>query len=381
MFERLPSPFGLVRYGVAPDNQTIKSVARVLGAPFDAHPATAPFLGNVSFGRDISRHELRRFSDAVICAFGAEHGRMLDIPGNLLPGSFAANEFVGWYSGHPDAAERSFPLHGRGVAVVGPGNVVLDVARVLARSAEEIAATDVPDWVVVALRCSRITDIYLLCRRGPAQMKFTPVELRGLGERSNPDLIIDPTELALSESERAELGGRPQLERMVSMLRPCSAGRVRDQMGKALSHWCDRHQSGRRGRQEPARRLARPGAAETRGRPDGHRTARASRSQGRGLGGMATVGLPRSSGGSAPRKSTGQGPGSGRHARSHPTGGTRGVDGRRARLPEPGRANQWMTPHVIGRIGWYVRDSADGGTLRRTSQPKSVTFSVKELKT
>lgn len=105
------------------------------------------------------------------------------------------------------------------MAVVGAGNVALDVARVLARSAEEIAATDVPDRVVTALGSSAITDIYLLCRRGPAQMKFTPVELRELGELSNADLIIDPTELALSESERAELLGRPQLERMVSTLR------------------------------------------------------------------------------------------------------------------------------------------------------------------
>ena len=214
VFERLPSPFGLVRYGVAPDNQKIKSVARVLGAPFTAHSATVRFLGNVSVGRDISRHELRGFYDAVIYAFGAEDARVLDVPGSRLPGSFAAKEFVGWYSGHPDAADRNFPLHGRGVAVVGAGNVALDVARVLARSAEEIAATDVPDRVVTALGSSAITDIYLLCRRGPAQMKFTPVELRELGELSNADLIIDPTELALSESERAELLGRPQLERM-----------------------------------------------------------------------------------------------------------------------------------------------------------------------
>ncbi|CAN5627897.1 FAD-dependent oxidoreductase [soil metagenome] len=219
VFERLPSPFGLVRYGVAPDNQKIKSVDRVLGAQFTAHPGTVHFLGNVSFGRDIGRQELRRFYDAVIYAFGAADGRMLDIPGSRLPGSVAAKEFVGWYSGHPDAADRSFSLHGQGVAVVGAGNVALDVARVLARSAEEIAATDVPDRVVTALRCSRITDIYLLCRRGPAQMKFTPVELRGLGELSNADLIIDPTELALSENERAELAGRRQLERMISTLR------------------------------------------------------------------------------------------------------------------------------------------------------------------
>ncbi|MEM6107551.1 FAD-dependent oxidoreductase [Mycobacterium sp. 050272] len=218
VFERLPSPFGLVRYGVAPDNQKIKSVTRVLGAPF-AHSATVRFLGNVSFSRDISRDELRQCYDAVIYAFGAEDGRVLDIPGSRLPGSFAAKEFVGWYSGHPNAAEHNFPLHGRGVAVVGAGNVALDVARVLARSAEEIAATDVPDRVVTALRSSRITDIYLLCRRGPAQMKFTPVELRELGELSNADLIIDPTELALSESERALLSGKPQLERMISTLR------------------------------------------------------------------------------------------------------------------------------------------------------------------
>lgn len=219
VFERLPSPFGLVRYGVAPDNQKIKSVARVLGAPFTAHPAMVRFLGNVAFGRDIGRHELLRFYDGVIYAFGAADGRMLDVPGTHLPGSFAAKEFVSWYSGHPDAAHCNFPLHGRGVAVVGAGNVALDVARVLARSAEEITATDVPDRVVTALRCSRITDIYLLCRRGPAQMKFTPVELREFGELANADLIIDPTELALSDNERAELSRRPQLERMVSKLR------------------------------------------------------------------------------------------------------------------------------------------------------------------
>lgn len=220
VFDRLPAPYGLVRYGVAPDNPKMRSVIRVLREPFDG--SDVEFFGNVAFGDDLTRKDLRTHYHAVIYATGTQGDRSLNIPGEDLPGSYSAREFVNWYCGHPDAAERDFPLHGPEVAVIGAGNVALDIARMLARSNAEIGETDVPDHVLAALHLSEITDIHVLARRGPAQAKFTPVELREMGKLANADVIVDPDELALDADGEARVAEERQVRKNVELLREWS---------------------------------------------------------------------------------------------------------------------------------------------------------------
>ncbi len=217
VFDRLPAPYGLVRYGVAPDNQKIKSVTRVLRTAFerDTH---VRFIGNVRFGVDINRADLLEHYDAVVYATGAQGERTLGIPGEELPGSHGAKAFVDWYNGHPDAADRDFVLDAAHVAVIGAGNVALDVARMLVRSPDEIAATDVPDRVLDAFRESRVTDVHLIARRGLAQAKFTPEELRGIKDLSNADIVIRPEDVALTDEDRIQVGSNRQLRTNVAML-------------------------------------------------------------------------------------------------------------------------------------------------------------------
>ena len=218
VFDSLPAPYGLVRYGVAPDNQKMKSVIRVLRGSFD-EDNDVRFIGNVTLGADITAADLRAHYDAIIYATGSQGDRGLGIRGEELPGCHGAKEFVNWYCGHPDAAERDFPLHGPEVAVVGAGTVALDVARLLAKSTAEIAATDVPDRVLETFRGSTITDIHLLSRRGPAQAKFTPVELREMGELANADILIDPEALELTPEEEERVAADRQQRKNVSLLR------------------------------------------------------------------------------------------------------------------------------------------------------------------
>ncbi len=218
VFDRLPTPYGLVRYGVAPDNQKMKSVTRVLRTAFE-YEKKVRFLGNVRFGVDIHRADLLEHYDAVIYATGAQGERKLDIPGEDLPGSHGAKEFVDWYNGHPDAAERSFLLRAQHVAVVGAGNVALDVARMLVRSGDEIAATDVPDRVLDAFRHSRVTDVHLIARRGLVQAKFTSEELRGLKDLVDVDIVIHPEDVALSDDDQRLIEANRQLRTNVTMLR------------------------------------------------------------------------------------------------------------------------------------------------------------------
>ena len=204
VLDRLPAPFGLVRYGVAPDHTKIKSVAGTLAAVL-ADPRVR-FLGNVAVGRDVTVGELRAAYSAVVVAVGASVDRRLGIAGEHTPGSFSATEFVAWYCGHPDAPVDRFVLDAREVAVVGAGNVAVDVARVLLRSAQELRATDVPDHVVDVLGASHVTDVHLYARRGPAQTKITTVELRELGRLAGADVFVaDPGELELSEEAEAAL--------------------------------------------------------------------------------------------------------------------------------------------------------------------------------
>ena len=218
VFDRLPTPYGLVRYGVAPDNQKIKSVTRVLREPFEQPGSRVRFFGNVRFGADIHRDDLLAHYDAVVYATGAQGERRLGIPGEDLPGSHGAKPFVDWYSGHPDAAESDFALHAPKVAVVGAGNVALDVARMLVRSADEIAATDVPDRVLAAFRKSRVTDVYLVARRGVAQAKFTAEELRTINGMAGIDLVLRPDETALTAADEARIAADRQLRANVSMM-------------------------------------------------------------------------------------------------------------------------------------------------------------------
>jgi ferredoxin--NADP+ reductase len=218
VFDRLPTPYGLVRYGVAPDNQKMKSVTRVLRTAFD-HEKQVRFIGNVCFGVDINRTDLLEHYDAVVYATGAQGERRLGIPGEDLSGSYGAKEFVDWYSGHPDAADRNFLLDVQQVAVVGAGNVALDVARMLVHSPDEIASTDVPDRVLDVFRNSRVTDVHLIARRGPVQAKFTPEELRGIGDLVDVDVVIRPEEMLLTDDDEIRIGSNRQLRTNVAMLR------------------------------------------------------------------------------------------------------------------------------------------------------------------
>ncbi|WP_041832246.1 FAD-dependent oxidoreductase [Actinoplanes sp. N902-109] len=191
VFDRLPTPYGLVRYGVAPD-QKVKAVATALGRILE-RPGVR-FLGNVGIGADISVADLRRRYAAVVIATGAPIDRPLGIPGETLPGSCAAGEFVSWYNGHPDRGTE-FRLTMSAAAVVGAGNVALDVARMLVKQTGELVGTDVPDEVGAVLRERAVTDVYVLGRRGPESARFTLPELRNLERLDNVDVLVDPADL------------------------------------------------------------------------------------------------------------------------------------------------------------------------------------------
>ena len=194
LFESLPAPYGLIRYGVAPDHPRIKGIVTSLHEMLDAPSGAGPdrsirFIGNVEVGRDISLDELSERYDAVILATGAIRDVTLDIPGIRLPGSHGAADFVAWYDGHPDVPTE-WPLDARDVAVIGNGNVALDVARVLAKHAVDLRPTEIPDNVLAGLEASAVTDVHVFGRRGPADIKFTPIELRELGEIPDVDIIV-----------------------------------------------------------------------------------------------------------------------------------------------------------------------------------------------
>ena len=193
VLDRLPAPYGLVRYGVAPDHQKIKSVSRVFEKA--ARDERVRFFGNVSLGHDVSRDELLERYDLVVYAVGAQTDRQLGIPGEDLPGSWSSTELVAWYNGHPDYQGADFDLSHRAVAVVGIGNVAMDCARVLSMPAEELATTDVADEALEAFCSSRVEDVYVLARRGPVQAKCSPPELKEIGELPGVDVIVDPAEL------------------------------------------------------------------------------------------------------------------------------------------------------------------------------------------
>jgi ferredoxin/flavodoxin---NADP+ reductase len=203
MIERLPTPWGLVRSGVAPDHPKIKTVTRVYEKTA-LHPRFR-YFGNVELGRDIGHQELVEHYHAIVYATGAPAARPLGIPGEELPGSWAATDFVGWYNGHPDHRDLDFDLSCERAVVIGNGNVALDVARMLTLSHSELSATDIADHALDVLEHSSISEIVLVGRRGPAQAAFTNPELLELGELADADVIIDPNELAQGSSPETEL--------------------------------------------------------------------------------------------------------------------------------------------------------------------------------
>ena len=203
VFDRLMTPWGLVRFGVAPDHPKIKSVTRVFDRT--ARMPGFSFHGNVEIGADLSHEQLASAYHAILYAVGTPHDRKLGIAGEDLPGSVSATEFVAWYNGHPDYADMDFDLSSRRAVVVGNGNVALDVARMLALSVDELSVTDIADHAIELLRSSQIEEIVVLGRRGPVQAAFTNPELRELAELELADVIVDPADMELDAASAAAL--------------------------------------------------------------------------------------------------------------------------------------------------------------------------------
>jgi ferredoxin/flavodoxin---NADP+ reductase len=195
VLDRLPTPYGLVRYGVAPDHKSIKSIAEYLRNVLE-HEGVH-FVGNVHLGSDVTRADLLAHYDAVVYATGAMRDRHLGIPGEDLTGSIAATDFVNWYCGHPDMDPSAFSLDAESVAVIGVGNVAVDVARILVRNPDELRETDVSQPVLDALMASKVREVHMIGRRGPAQAKFTTKELRELGELEGVDVVVGTGEADL----------------------------------------------------------------------------------------------------------------------------------------------------------------------------------------
>ena len=195
VIDRLPTPYGLVRYGVAPDHKSIKSIAEYLRNVLEHEQVN--FIGGVHLGDDVTREDLLAVYDGVVYATGAMRDRRLAIPGEDLPGSVAATDFVNWYCGHPDVDSSAFTLDAESVAVIGVGNVAVDVARILVRNPVELRETDVSQPVLDALMASKVREVHMIGRRGPAQAKFTTKELRELGELAGVDIVVGDGEADL----------------------------------------------------------------------------------------------------------------------------------------------------------------------------------------
>src|SRR5213082_694965 len=217
MIERLPTPWGLVRLGVAPDHPKLKSVSRAFERI--AEKPGFRFFGNVEVGRDASHADLVQIYDAVIYAFGAQTDKRLGIPGEDLPGSWSATELVAWYNGHPDYQELPFDLNVDRAVVIGNGNVALDVARMLALTPEELAPTDTTSPAIEAIGSSTLREIVIVGRRGPAQASFTTPELQELGELAGADVAVDPADLELDLASEASLDHNTNARRNVEVLR------------------------------------------------------------------------------------------------------------------------------------------------------------------
>ncbi|GAB3520855.1 FAD-dependent oxidoreductase [Arthrobacter monumenti] len=215
LFDRYPAPYGLIRYGVAPDHPRIKGIVKALHKVLDR--GDVRFFGNVEYGTDLTLADLREHYDAVIFATGAIEDADLNIPGIELDGSFGAAQFVSWYDGHPDAG-RHWPLQARQVAVLGNGNVALDVARMLSKHADDLLETEIPDNVYRALKDSPVTDVHVFGRRGPAQVKFTPLELRELSHSKDVDIVLYPDDFEFDAASDEAVRSNNQVKNMVGTL-------------------------------------------------------------------------------------------------------------------------------------------------------------------
>jgi ferredoxin/flavodoxin---NADP+ reductase len=239
LFEQLPAPYGLVRYGVAPDHPRIKGIITALREVLDR--GDIRIFGNVRYGEDITLDDLKRHYHAVIFATGAIRDADLGIPGIDADASYGAADFVSWYDGHPDVP-REWPLDAASVGVVGNGNVALDVARILAKHAEDLLPTEIPDNVHAGLAASPVTDVHVFGRRGPAQVKFTPLELRELGELRDVDTVVYDEDFAYDEASKAAIASNKQvmvidrvLQSRVARRRAgctCTSGRSRSRCGR-----------------------------------------------------------------------------------------------------------------------------------------------------
>ncbi|PKV77082.1 FAD-dependent oxidoreductase [Streptomyces sp. TLI_146] len=234
LFERMPAPFGLIRYGVAPDHPRIKGIVSALHQVLDK-PQIRLF-GNVDYPGDISLDELHEFYDAVIFSTGADADRALDIPGIELDGSYGAADFVSWYDGHPDAP-RTWPLHADKVAVLGVGNVALDVARILAKTADELLPTEIPANVYDGLKANRAREIHVFGRRGPAQAKFSPMELRELDHSPTIEVIVDPEDIDYDDGSIATRRSNKQADMVAKTLENWAIRDVGERPHKLFLHF------------------------------------------------------------------------------------------------------------------------------------------------
>lgn len=215
VIERLPAPYGLVRYGVAPDHPRIKEIIKALRRVLDNERIR--FFGNVDYGTDLKLDDLRRYYDAVIFATGAMADRALDIPGIDLPQSYGAADFVSWYAGHPDVP-REWPLEAESVAVLGAGNVALDVARMLAKPADEQLTTEIAENVYEGLKANRAKQVHVFARRGPAHIKFSPMELRELSHSPSVDVFVTEEGFEIDDAGQAAISAHKGTKLVVDTL-------------------------------------------------------------------------------------------------------------------------------------------------------------------
>jgi ferredoxin--NADP+ reductase len=234
LFERLPAPYGLVRYGVAPDHPRIKGIIGALREVLDG--GAVRLFGNVDYGTDITLEDLQQHYHAVIFATGAIRDAELDIPGIDLPGSFGAADVVSWYDGHPDVP-REWPLDAREIAVIGNGNVALDVARMLVKHPDDLLPTEMPGNVEAGLRSSPVSDVHVFGRRGPANVKFTPLELRELGEVRDVDMIVHDEDFDYDDQARTAIAANKQVMVMDRILQGWRKREVGAASRRLHFHW------------------------------------------------------------------------------------------------------------------------------------------------
>ncbi|MFC0451679.1 FAD-dependent oxidoreductase [Rhodococcus jostii] len=234
LFERMPAPFGLIRYGVAPDHPRIKGIITALHKVLDK--PSVRLLGNIDYGSDITLEDLHNFYDAVIFSTGANADRALNIPGIELDGSYGAADFVSWYDGHPDVP-RTWPLEAEKVAVLGVGNVALDIARVLAKTGDELLPTEIPANVYEGLKGNKAVEVHVFGRRGPAQAKFTPLELRELDHSPTIEVIVDPEDIDYDEGSEQARRNSKQVDMVANTLQDWAIRDVGNRPHKLFLHF------------------------------------------------------------------------------------------------------------------------------------------------